>query len=358
MVETDERRKPLSVPARETPLCKGAVDPAEWDKCVLNAKGCVFHTHPWITFSSRNSGSKSLFFSWPRAGSISPLAVGAAKRETFGRVPLLKSLYFGSLPAGDSGGGVEQVRDLLAFARREGYAKLQINTFGTPVDLSGLVHDGFQLSRRWEFLLDLDRTEDEIWRSFHSKKRNLIRKAEKENVRVERSDRPEDLRIFRSLAEATEERKRVKGVRFPAPAPESYYRLMHKHVVSAGLGRLYLACRDDVCIAGAFCVSFAGRSYYLLSGSSAAGLELSAPDLLLWRAIRDFRNEGCESFNFGGVSQEELGGRPLEESGLYHFKIRFSPTVVPTHKGAINLKPRVLQALSMARRTLRSSPAQ
>jgi lipid II:glycine glycyltransferase (peptidoglycan interpeptide bridge formation enzyme) len=112
-------------------------------------------------------------------------------------------------------------------------------------------------------------------------------------------------------------------------------------LIDRGLGRLYIAYEGDKPIAGAFFAGFNRKTYYMLSAANGEGLQKAAPDLVLWTALTDYLHEGYKLFNFGGLSEGELNGSPLEESGLFHFKKRFSSQERLCYKGYLELRPRL-----------------
>jgi lipid II:glycine glycyltransferase (peptidoglycan interpeptide bridge formation enzyme) len=110
-------------------------------------------------------------------------------------------------------------------------------------------------------------------------------------------------------------------------------------LIDSGLGRLYFAYEEREPIAGAFFVGYNKCSYYMLSSAKEKGLQKAAPDLILWTSMKDYQQGGYKVFNFGGLSERELNGDPLEKSGLFHFKKRFSTDEFLCYKGMLILRP-------------------
>jgi hypothetical protein len=329
-----------------------SVDPAAWDAEVARLGGGCFHTHRWVNFSAAHSGATAVYFRWRDPGGTGQaVAVGTTSGFRVAGVRVTTTLSVGSLPATREPALRScLVSDLATYARRRGVGSFSLHSFGTPWEVPDLAALGFVTSRRWEFVLDLAQTREALWAGLHSKKRNLIRKAEKRGLRIGRGGGLRDLLRFREISDQTYRRKRAQGIEFPPVASEDYYRALHQWVVEGGLGRLYMAFANETCIAGAFLVGFAGQAYYVLSAATDEGLSAAAPDLLLWTAIRDYQADGYRSFNFGGVSEAELNGEPLESSGLYHFKARFSPAILPCQKAVLEVCPARLRVARMLRR--------
>jgi hypothetical protein len=317
------------------------VDPSIWCENIRRLDGCCFHTWEWCRYSSEKNKTKPLFFQLGAADSLpKAIAVGFLSMREFAGIPIHKRLSFGSLPAAaDPESRHALVHALISHCQTHGYTSLGMNSFGTPVDEPALSEFCFSVSRRFEFLLDISLPQDELWKKIHSKKRNLIRKGMKAGLVIARGTKLEHLLAYRRIADDTLRRKKSQGIRFPTVEGESHFELMQKRLIDTGLGRLYLAYKKDVPVAGAFFAGFNRKAYYVLSAANETGLKLAAPDLILWTCMTDYQREGFRLFNLGGLSEAELNGRPLEESGLYHFKKRFSSDVYPCYKGRLVLRP-------------------
>jgi len=329
---------PISSPSRIEVLTK--VDPVAWNAEVQKLNGCPFHTHEWSLFSASGNDAAPLYLRWVDEDSaVRAVGIGYEKKRSVAGVPFYKALSMGSFPAFDSSLSAVQVLDpLIRYCRGHAFTFLDINSFGTPHGTEMLHEFNFEISKRWEFLVTLGKTEEELWKTVHSKKRNLIRKGQKEGIRVARVYDSEEVMQFRVLAIETYKRKTEQGISFPRPAEEAYHRLLKEQLIDTGLGRLYLAYDGNQPISGAFFAGFNGSAYYMLSSAGEEGLKKAAPDLVLWTAMADYLNEGFNLFNLGGISGKDLNGQPLEQSGLYHFKIRFGADVYPCFKGELVLR--------------------
>jgi lipid II:glycine glycyltransferase (peptidoglycan interpeptide bridge formation enzyme) len=251
-----------------------------------------------------------------------------------------RTLSFGSFPACRSTYFFKNIiKEIIKYCTNNSIAVLKMHSFATPFGTEILQELGFSVSKRWEFLVDIDMSEDELWEKLHGKKRNLIRKGQKTNLVIKKAQQIDEFMHFRNLAVATWKRKIDSGITFPSPGNEKYYQLLKDEIVDKNLGKLYLAYNGDEPVAGAFFAGYNKKVYYMLSSANEQGLKASAPDLLLWTSMTEYMKEGYEVFNLGGLSEDELEGQPLEKSGLYHFKKRFSADVPPCYKGELVLKP-------------------
>jgi len=315
------------------------VNPTEWNDGVIRLNGCTFHTYEWSLFSSEVNQEKSIYFRLKNDGNITAQSFALKTSRTLLKTELFKSLSFGSMPAAKNETSQRDiVEKLIQYAREDGITSISFHSFGTPYGSDILPELGFNVSKRWEFLLDLCDNEEDLWKKIHSKKRNLIKKGQKSGVVVKRCDDISEVLELRQLALATQKRKEDADIDFPV-ADESYYISIKKKLIDIGIGRLYLAYEGQRAIAGAFFVGFHDSAYYVLSSADKEGLDKAAPDLILWTCMTDYQKEGYRIFNLGGVSEHDLHGTPLEESGLYHFKKRFSADEVPCYRSELTLRP-------------------
>jgi hypothetical protein len=335
------------------------VDPVCWDRDVLSLHGLSFHQHAWSLYNIEKYQSTPLYFSLTN-DDTSPCAMGFGHLQVskFAGVTLIKKVAFSCLPTCRDKQVLGQMLEyIVAYCRKHGIAVLEIGSFGTPAGTELLEGLGFSMKKRWEFLLDIDMPEEELWKSFNTKKRNKIKKGRKAGWGIVRGNSLEHVMQFRGLALETQKRKNEQGILFPV-ADEKEYRLLKNMLMDMGLGRLYLALdKEDQPVAGAFFVGSnqSDTAYYMLSSANHEGLRGAAPDLLLWTAITDFQKDGYRLFNLGGVSEGELAGQLLEKSGLYAFKKTFSPEICPCGKGTLVLRPNLNKAygwLSGVRRAL------
>ena len=317
------------------------VNPSDWNEEVKRLNGCAFHSYEWSLFSSEKNNEKPIYFQLlDDAGAIKAIVIGLIREKKLTGKTLFKTLSFGSFPAVEDNNYIKIMLDeIIKYSKHNGVLSLGMHSFGTPFDTDLLTHMGFSVKRRWEFLLNLNPNEEELWHNIHTLKRRKIKKANRENLRIETGCEFEHALEFRNLALETKKRKDREGISFPEVENEHFYRLLKERLVDKGLGRLYLAYSGPKCVAGAFILGFNKSSYYILSSANNEGLEKAAPDLILWNSIMDFKREGYRIFNLGGLSEEELRSEPLEKSGLYFFKIGYSTNEFLCYKGTLILRP-------------------
>ena len=160
----------------------------------------------------------------------------------------------------------------------------------------------------------LDLTDDDIWmHQISSKNRNMIRKAEKEEVTIVESD---DYETFRRLYDGTMTDLHAENFYF---FPKSYYD-EYKQTFK-GESMLCFAMLDGKAIAGSMFMFSEDYAHYHLSARDREYSKYAANNLILWYAIQKAKERGCKWFHFGG------GTTSNEDDSLLKFKKGFSKTL-------------------------------
>lgn len=155
-------------------------------------------------------------------------------------------------------------------------------------------------------------TEDDILVQIHSKARNLVRKAIKNNIIITH-DKGQHLDEFISIYEATMQRDDAGEFYY---FPREYYEFLCREM--GDNIEFFYASKDDKIIAAA--IFFYGRQYmhYHLSGSLKEYGTYAPNNLLIYEAAKWGRERGCEKLHLGGGIQAN--------DGLFHFKQQFNPS--------------------------------
>lgn len=169
-------------------------------------------------------------------------------------------------------------------------------------------------------IIDLTKSEDEILTQMKQKGRYNIHVAEKNGVRVERS---EDIRAFTNLALETANRDG-----FRSPGSRNYATFL-KTLPGAFLLLAYAepgTRNAERAIAGLLGVIWNGTGIYYYGASDYAQRALMAPYLLQWEAVKLCKAAGCHSYDLLGIAKPGAG--PEDSwSGITRFKEQFGGIV-------------------------------
>lgn len=151
-----------------------------------------------------------------------------------------------------------------------------------------------------------------IWANLTSKNRNVIRKAQKNGVRIFSGRSPELYETFRELYNATMDKDHAADYYYFAPA--FYGSVLNDLPQNAQV--FYARLEDGTVIAASIMLAANGRLNYHLSGSSRDYQHLAPTNLLLYEAALWGCANGCRTLHLGG-------GVGSGEDSLFQFKKAF-----------------------------------
>jgi hypothetical protein len=160
------------------------------------------------------------------------------------------------------------------------------------------------------YKIDLKLTEEELFSGMHQKHRNVIRNAEKNNVRIEHGKTFAD-KAFEVIVK-THDRSNMNF------SGKAYFDNL---LESLGENvEIFAAFKDDV-FQGCAVIPFSRHEAFYLFGGSSGDMVLGAMNLMQWEIIKHFKSLGVESYNFVGARLKPSEGSKLE--GIQRFKSRF-----------------------------------
>lgn len=168
---------------------------------------------------------------------------------------------------------------------------------------------------RYVFRMDIkDKTEEEVFESFHSKTRYNIRLSERKGV-TSRIGTREDLKRFHEIMEETGLRDEfvIRNL--------EYFEKMYDVLAPENL-RVYMASHEGEDIAGTIAIYYGNKVWYLYGASSNAKRNVMPNYLLQWEMIKWAIEKKCDIYDFRGVSGDIDESNPLY--GLYRFKKGFN----------------------------------
>jgi len=165
--------------------------------------------------------------------------------------------------------------------------------------------------------LDLNgKTEEDVLMGMRKTTRNLVRRAEREGVVVERSDDAmRDLSIFFELYEET--RKRHHFVPYSREFIQAQVRNFSEKEECA----LYIARFNDEPVAASVHMIYGGETSYHHGASTSKHPKRFASYALQWQAIRDSIRRGDRVYNSWGIAPEGIKKHPF--AGVTTFKRGF-----------------------------------
>lgn len=196
-----------------------------------------------------------------------------------------------------------------------------------PPFLSDLRFQSFydDVQPRQNQILDLRKSEEELFSEMHPSARHNIRLARKRGVIIkERVEKDiSDIDIFLNHLHSTLKRQKF-GVH-----PRAYYEIMldyfprkrengNKNAVKI---IFFEALRQEKSVAANLVFLFGKHATYLFGGSDLVQKNLKAPVLLHWETMLNLKKAGYLSYDLGGISEKKW-------PGLTDFKTRFGGSTI------------------------------
>lgn len=310
----------------------------EWSGWFKKFKGNIYHSSEWAE-TRYSDHSHPLFFHWLDDNNCClGIAVAIKSWSTIPYIGRFSTrLDIETYPAvrdGDVDLTRSMIKQLMGFAKKGGYRRLTIQSYGTPIMVPDMAHLGFTTTPRIEFILDLTMSETELLKRLSEHHRRKIKKAKKYGLSFEEFCTLDAMRRFRNLQVCSRDRRMQRG-EYTGMLDDAYYEDLGKSYFEKNLGRVFLMTHENQSVSGAFITIYEGRAYYVYGGSNDEGFKMDAPALLFWKIFSRCRELGCREFNMGGVPASAVNPE-AKSHGLYRFKSGFGGQRVMCLSGSAN----------------------
>jgi len=313
-----------------------------WDQQMLaTGKATFFHSSAWAATLAATYGYKPCYF------------VLLSEDNTIkAMVPLMEvsSFITGkrgiSLPFSDHCEIISESAEaegyllgrILGHGKKQGWEYLELRP-GKRISADLPAPDSFQIHT-----LSLSHDEDELLASFRESTRRNIRKAEAAGITCTIDQSMQACETFYALNCYTRKRHGIP------PQPLSFFRNVYKQIIAENKGIVVLASHKNKIINGAVYFHFGRRAMFKYGASSGDSRQLCGNYLVMWQAIRFYRQRGCDSLDMGrtdsnhnGLLQFKNGWNALTEE-LVYCKYSLKPF---GEKNSPSLRERIIQHMPL-----------
>lgn len=188
----------------------------------------------------------------------------------------------------------------------------------------GLTPSKKSLFTKYNFLIDLAKSEDQLLAQMHPKTRYNIKVAQKKEVEVHESVEDRDFEIYLKLYFDTTKRQKYFG------HTPHYHRLAWKILKDAGMARLLIARYQPpgtihkIPLVAWMLFNFGDTLYYPYGGSSSEYKEVMASNLVAWEAIRLGKKMRLKTLDLWGALGPEADPKDPWH-GFHRFKAGYGP---------------------------------
>lgn len=182
----------------------------------------------------------------------------------------------------------------------------------------GLIPSKKSLFTKYNFLIDLTKTEEQLLAAMHPKTRYNIGVAQKKGVEIYESTKDEDFEIYLKLYFETTKRQKYFG------HTPGYHKLLWETLTLSKMARLLIAKYMGKPLVAWMLLNFGDTIYYPYGGSSVEYKEVMASNLVAWEAIKLGKKMGMRVFDmWGALAPDASENDPWY--GFHRFKTGYGP---------------------------------
>ncbi len=175
------------------------------------------------------------------------------------------------------------------------------------------------LFTKYNFILDLTKSEEELLKNMHPKTRYNIKLAQKHGVRVEEKVDDEAFKIYLKLYFETTKRQGYHGHN------KHYHKKVWETLRKTDMARLLVAYFKNQPLTCWMLLNFKDTLYYPYGGSSKIHPEVMANNLICWEGIKLGKKMGLKKFDMWGADfrygfhkfKQGYGGELVEYIGTF-----------------------------------------
>ncbi|MEQ9186994.1 MAG: GNAT family N-acetyltransferase [Cryomorphaceae bacterium] len=303
-------------------ICRNAfevVSDTEWDEFVENHHdSMVFHSRAYINALRQTNAfdvRPRFLFDEEKLVGLLFVVILKSSRKMLTRFTQRSVSFGGPLSEGNN---TRYLDSLLTDWTSEGSLYTEIRCYKSMEwARENLKKFGFDYEPHLDILIDLSNTE-RVWNTLKSKKRQRIRKAEKNGIEVSYEMNPSQSELSSSYALLNELYQRIK---LPIPKEDGFIGLCT--VLKEQKKLLLVTLKKDSALLGFRLVLLHKDLIYDWYAADKAGYRnLAINEMAVWHVIKWGGEQQYKVFDFGGA------GHPEKEYGVRDFKLQFGGEVV------------------------------
>ena len=223
---------------------------------------------------------------------------------------------------------VNQVKTL-AVQEKANFLRIRPNILNSAENKQKLKSQGFikapmHLHAETTWVLDLDKSEEDLLSQMRKNTRYSIKKAQKLGVKVETSTSDKDIDLLYQLQMAA-----VKRHKF-TPFSKEYFSKQLQTFKNHNQIQLFKASYQGQVLAISFIIFYGQEAVYHYSGSSNQLRHIPASYLLQWQAIKAAKKRGLKRYNFWGITKDDnpkhrFAGVTLFKKGFGGYQLDYLP---------------------------------
>jgi serine/alanine adding enzyme len=184
------------------------------------------------------------------------------------------------------------------------------NLFDTNSIKTSFYKNGFKYENHLNIIVDLDKSDKELWNNMHIKRRNEIRRAKKEGTYIKIANYQDSIECTYNILKEVYCRTKL-----PLPSKD-YFKTIFTEL-GPDIFRVFVAKYEDKVIGTMYTLCYKETIYNWYAGSYVKFYNKYPNDLIPWEIFLWGKKNGFRRFDFGGA------GKPDVPYGVRDYKKKF-----------------------------------
>lgn len=168
-------------------------------------------------------------------------------------------------------------------------------------------------------IVNLEKSEADLWRNLHNRARNRVRKAQKSGIKIVTNGTS----YFSEYYELVKASLGSRGISF---LPREFYRKVLSTLEPKNMAKLFIAIYNDAPIAGNIFLFYKDTIYNWHTGGLKEYLSLAPNDLLQWESIKYAQRNGYKKYDLVSIEPHKL-------PGIAKYKMKFGGETIIYYRG-------------------------
>jgi hypothetical protein len=298
----------------------------------------IFHTVEWNRIITEVFGVKNVVILAKREGKPIGFQIlyeyrGPGPRTVYRSPDFgLETVYGGPIVIGGLADEANVKKEIIRQCEMQARAVIIDIYFPPSCDTDFLNEIGYDCKPFYTSILSLEGSEEDLWKGFHQKTRNSIRKSQKEGVEVIRNGR----KFLCDYYEMLKETLGPQGVRI---LPKAFYEKVLDELEPKNMAKLFIACHNGKAISGGIFLFYKDFVYYWHGASFKDYLYLSPNQLIQWELLKFAKENRFKQYDLLYIDPD---GYP----GIARFKMRFGGETKKYYRGYWKTPPMRIPVLT------------
>ncbi|MFC1569131.1 lipid II:glycine glycyltransferase FemX [bacterium] len=294
-------------------------DETSWRRFLKNnPRSNIFHTPEMFEVFNRTKGytpqRMAVLDSQANIQAIS-FPVLVSLKEGVLRKATTRAIHYGGLLYEDHQESLECLRLLLPHClKSSGNDALftELRHLADPADIDSILNENrLEYEIHLNYLVNLNRPVDEVWKHISSEARGAVKRSQKRGLVIEEMSDISQVSEFYQLLKTTYDRKRIPLIDI------SHFEAIFDILVPMNMAKMYRAKVEDQPIAGFIVFLYNKTIYWWYSGDNFNFRKYYPTDGIIWHVLEWGCQENYTCFDVGWA------GRPDEPYGVRKFKEKY-----------------------------------